>query len=133
VGGATNLRSILGAAARDHLPGTTITLTGTRDRAAAADSLLRTLRRGSASLPETSAVATATPRRPAGTSRSGSTAARELSRTTARSPRSTESFFAFFFFFFFIFLSVLRVAKGGQGLPQRGYPWNSAMPVWEDS
>lgn len=25
-----------------------------------------------------------------------------------------------------------RVAKGGQGLPVEGTPWNSAMPVWED-
>jgi len=25
-----------------------------------------------------------------------------------------------------------RIAKGGQGLPNEGTPWNSAMPAWED-
>ncbi len=25
-----------------------------------------------------------------------------------------------------------RIAKGGQGLPKEGAPWNSAMPAWED-
>ena len=25
-----------------------------------------------------------------------------------------------------------RIAKGGPGLPNEGYPWNSAMPAWEN-
>lgn len=25
-----------------------------------------------------------------------------------------------------------RISKGGPGLPKKGTPWNSAMPIWED-